>query len=49
LFKPLKSTFIKRPEVGQFDRMRRNVKLWERVRRVRGKRRVHHMAETVAW
>jgi len=34
LFKTLKSTFIKRPEVGQFDRMKRNVKLWARVRGV---------------
>jgi len=34
LFKTLKSTFIKRPEVGQFDRMKRNVKFWARVRGV---------------
>jgi hypothetical protein len=30
LFNTLKSTFIKRPEVGQFDRMKRKVKFWAR-------------------
>jgi hypothetical protein len=28
LFKTLESIFMKRPEVGQFDKMKRDVKFW---------------------
>lgn len=36
MFKTVKSTYIKRAEVGQFDRMKRNIKFWARGRGVRG-------------